>query len=37
MAAKDERLEQWISELTAKAGGGVISNKDIMDLVTEKI
>ena len=36
MAAKDERLEQWISELTAKAGGGVISNKDIMDLVTEK-
>lgn len=36
MAAKDERLEQWISELTAKAGSGVISNKDIMDLVTEK-
>ena len=27
---------QWISELTAKAGSGVISNKDIMDLVTEK-
>lgn len=36
MAARDERLEQWISELTAKAGSGVISNKDIMDLVTEK-
>ena len=36
MAARDERLEQWIGELTAKAGSGVISNKDIMDLVTEK-
>lgn len=36
MAAKDEKLQQWISELTAKAGSGVISNKDIMDLVTEK-
>ena len=36
MAARDERLEQWITELTAKAGSGVISNKDIMDLVTEK-
>lgn len=36
MAARNERLEQWISELTAKAGSGVISNKDIMDLVTEK-
>ena len=36
LVARDERLEQWISELTAKAGSGVISNKDIMDLVTEK-
>ncbi|WP_299144713.1 RNA polymerase sigma factor RpoD [uncultured Dialister sp.] len=36
MAVQDERLEQWIEELTAKAGGHVISNKDIMNLVTEK-
>ena len=36
MAVQDERLEQWIGELTAKAGGSVISNKDIMNLVTEK-
>ena len=36
MAVQDERLEQWIHELTAKAGSGTISNKDIMDLVSEK-
>lgn len=36
MAGQDERLGQWISELTKKAGNGVISNKDIMDLVAEK-
>ena len=36
MAVQDERWEQWIHELTAKAGSGTISNKDIMDLVSEK-
>ena len=36
MAVQDEKLEQWIHELTAKAGSGTISNKDIMDLVSEK-
>lgn len=36
MAGQDERLGKWISELTKKAGNGVISNKDIMDLVAEK-
>ena len=36
MAVQDERLEQWIHELTAKAGSGTISNEDIMDLVSEK-
>ncbi len=36
MAVQDERLEQWIHELTAKAGSGTISNKDIMELVSEK-
>ena len=36
MAVQDERLEQWIHELTAKAGSGTIPNKDIMDLVSEK-
>ena len=36
MAVQDERLEQWIHELTEKAGSGTISNKDIMELVSEK-
>ena len=36
MAEQKNELTGWIEELKKKSGNGVISNKDIMDLIAEK-